>query len=71
MIKKTICHFEEKNKTKYLLLDDVYGNKEVSTKCKKFDLVSKKKLIRLMVVKELNMGKIFKKLGLNLMMVRH
>ena len=44
MIKKTIGHFEEKNKTKYLLLDDVYENKEVSTKCKE-DWVGVKKEI--------------------------
>ena len=35
---------------------------------KKFGMELKKKLKRLMVVKKLNMAKIFKKLGLNLMM---
>ena len=37
----------------------------------KFGKVSKKKLKRLLVAKKLNMGKIFKKLGLSLMMNCH
>ena len=32
MIDKMIRHFEEKNGSKYLVLDDVDGNKEVSKK---------------------------------------
>ena len=44
-------------------------NKEVSKNIKKFGNVLKKKLKRLMVAKKLNMGNIFKKLGLNLMMI--
>ena len=36
---------------------------------KKFGKVLKKKLKRLMVAKKLNMGKIFLKFGLNLMMI--
>ena len=43
-------------------------NKEVSKNMKKFGKVSKKKLKQLMVWKKLNMGKIFKKLGFNLML---
>ena len=38
---------------------------------KKFGKVLKKKLKRLMVAIKLNMGKIKKKLGLNLMMICH
>ena len=63
-----IDQFEEKNENKYLVLDDVDENKEVSINMKKFGKVLKKKLKRLMVAKELNMGKIFKKLGSSLMM---
>ena len=63
-----IGHFEEKNESRYLLLDDVYENKGVSKNIKKFGKALKKKLKRLMVVKELNMEKSFKKLGLSLMM---
>ena len=62
MINKMIGHFEE------IVLDDMDENKEVSKNMKKFGKVLKRKLKRLMVVKELNMGKIFKKLGLSLMM---
>ena len=68
MINKMIGHFEEKNESRYLLLDDVYENKGVSKNIKKFGKALKKKLKRLMVVKELNMEKSFKKLGLSLMM---
>ena len=63
-----IGHFEEKNESKYLVLGDVDENKELM---KKFGKVLKRILKRLMVAKELNMGKIFKKLGLNLMMICH
>ena len=49
---------------KYLVLDDVDENKEVSKKnLKKFGKVFKNKLKRLMVAKKLNMGKIFKKIS--------
>ena len=33
MINEMIGHFEEKNENKYLVLDDVDENKEVSKKC--------------------------------------
>ena len=71
MIDEMIGHFEKKNEIKYLVLDDVDENKEVSKNMKKFVMVLKKKLKRLMVAKKLNMGKIFKKLGLNIMMICH
>ena len=32
MINETIGHFEEKNESKYVVLDDVDENKEVSNK---------------------------------------
>ena len=66
-----IGHFEEKSGNKYLVLNDVDENKEVSKNIKKFGKVLKKKLKRLMVAKKLNMGKILKKLGLSLMMISH
>ena len=68
MIDEMIVHFKEKNENKYLVLDDVDENKKVSKNMKKFVKVLKK---RLKVAKILNMGKIFKKLGLNLMMICH
>ena len=72
MIDEIIRHFEEKNENKYLVLDDVDENKEVLKKnMRKFGKVLKKKLKRLIVAKKLNMGKIFKNLGLSLMMICH
>ena len=71
MINEMIGHFEEKNENKYLVLDDVDENKEVSKKYEEFGKVLNKKLKRLMVTRKLNMGKILKKLGLNLMMICH
>ena len=68
MIEEMIVHFKEKNENKYLVLDDVDENKKVSKNMKKFVKVLKKQL---KVAKTLNMGKIFKKLGLNLMMICH
>ena len=71
MIDEMIGHFEEKNKNKYLVLDDVDENKEVSKKYEEVWNGVKKKLKQLMVEKKLNMGKIFKKLDLNLIMICH
>ena len=67
MIDKMIGHFEEKSGNKYLVLNDV--DETFQKNIKKFGKVLKKKLKRLMVVKKLNMEKIFKKLGLYLMMI--
>ena len=52
-----IGHFEEKNENKYLVLDDVDENKEVSKKYEKVWEGGKKKLKRLMVPKKSNMEK--------------
>ena len=71
MTNEMIGHFEEKNEHKQLDLDDVDESKEVS---KKYEVVwegVKNKMKRLRVIKKLNMGKIFKKLGLSLMMICH
>ena len=69
MIDKMIGHFEEKNGYKYLILDDVNENKEVSKKYKEIWNGIKKELKQLMVVKKMNMGKILRKLGLNPMII--
>ena len=53
------------------ILDDVDENKEVLKKYEEVWEGIKKKLKPLMVAKKLNMGKIFKKLGLSLMMICH
>ena len=71
MVNEMIGHFEEKNGSKYLVLDDVDENKEVLKKYEEVWEGIKKKLKPLMVAKKLNMGKIFKKLGLSLMMICH
>ena len=68
MINEMIGHFEEKSENKYLVLDDIDENKEVLKKYEEVWEGIKKKLKPLMVAKKLNMGKIFKKLGLSLMM---
>ena len=52
MINEMIGHFEEKNENKYLVLDDVDENKEVSKNIKKFGRVLKKKLKPLMMAKK-------------------
>ena len=52
-------------------MDDVDDNKEVSKKYEDVWEGVKKEIERLMVVKKLNMGKIKKKIGLNLMMISH
>ena len=61
MINEMVGHFEEKNENKYLALDDVDEKKKFQKNMKKFRKLLKKKLKRLMVVKKLNIGKIFKK----------
>ena len=71
MINKIIGYFEEKNENKYLVLDDVDESKEVSKKHEEVGKVLKKKLKRLIMATELNMGKFFKKLHLSLMMTYH
>ena len=63
-----IGHVEEKNENKYLVLDNVDENKEVSKKYEEVWEGVKKKLKRLMMAKKLNMEKILRKLDLSLMM---
>ena len=59
---KWLVTLKKKNGNKYLVLDDVDENKEVSKNMKKFGKVLKNKLKRLIVAKKLNMGKILKKI---------
>ena len=66
-----IGHFEEKNENKYLVLDDVDENKEVSKKYKEVWEGVKKDIETINGGKKLNVEKIFKKIGLNLMMICH
>ena len=60
IINEMIGHVEEKNENKYLVLDEINENKEGLKNMKKVGRVLKKKLKLLMVVKKLNMAKIFK-----------
>ena len=69
MINEMIGHFEEKNENKYLVLDDVDENKEVSKKYEEVWEDVKNEIETINGAKKLNMGKIFKKLGLGLMMI--
>ena len=63
MIDKMIGHFEEKNGNKYLVLDDVNENKEVSQKKNKEVWAGfKKEIERLMVIKKIEYGKDFQKI---------
>ena len=71
MINEMTRHFEEKNENKYLVLDDVDENKEVSKKYEEVWEGVKKEIETINGGKKLNMGKIFKKLGLNLTMICH
>ena len=61
-------HYEEKMKINIQFWMMQIKTKKFQRNMKKFGKVLKKKLKRLMVVKKLNMGKIFKKLGSSLMM---
>ena len=71
MIDKMIGHFEEKSENKYLVLDDVNENKEVSQKYEEVWDGIKKEIEMINGGKKMNMGKILKKLGSSLMMNCH
>ena len=66
---KWLVTLKKKNGSKYLVLDDVDENKEASQDMKKFGTELKKKLKRLMVLKNWIWERFKKKLGLNLMMI--
>ena len=61
----------QNNGNKYLVLDDVYENKEVLERYEEVWEGIKIFLKELMVAKKLNIGKIFKKLNLILMITYH
>ena len=58
MVDKTIGHFEENSGNKYLVWMMWMETKKFKKNMKRFGKVLKKKLKRLMVAKNLNMGKI-------------
>ena len=60
MIDEMIGHFKEKNENKYLVLDDVDENKEVSKKYEEVWEGVKKEIETINGGKKLNMGNIFK-----------
>ena len=64
MIDETIGHFEEKGQNKYLVLDDVDENKQVSKKYKEVWEGVKREFETINGGERVNMRKIFKKLGL-------
>ena len=66
---KWLVTLKKKNENKYLVLDDVDENKEVSKKYEEVWEDVKNEIETINGAKKLNMGKIFKKLGLGLMMV--
>ena len=81
MINEMIGHFEcnsvecnstkEKNEIKYLVLDDIDENKEVLKKYEEVWEGIKKEIETINSGEILNMEKIFKKLGLSLIMICH
>ena len=64
-----IGHFEEKNGNKYLVLDDVDENKEVSKRYEKVWEGVKKKIETINCGEKNEYGKDLKKKGLSLMMI--
>ena len=62
MINEMIGHFEEKNKSKYLVLDDVDENKEVSEKYEEVWEGVKKEIEMIKGGKKVEYGKDFKKI---------
>ena len=69
MINEMIGHFEEKNENKYLVLDDVDENKEVSKKYKEVWDWIKKEIETINGGKKLNLVKILKILNLSLIII--
>ena len=71
MINEMICHFEEKNGNKYLVLDDVDEHKEVLKKYEEVWEGIKKEIETINGGEKIEYGKDLKKLGLSLMMICH
>ena len=68
MIYEMIGHFEEKNESKYLVLDGADENKEVSKKYKEVLDGIQKDIETINGGERVEYGKIFKNLGPSLMM---
>ena len=68
---KWLVTLKKKNGNKYLFLDDIDENKEVPQKYEEVWDGIKKEIETINGGKELNMGKIFKKLGSSLTMICH
>ena len=64
MINETIGHFEEKSQNKYLVLDDVDENKQVSKKYEEVWEGIKREIETINGDERANMRKIFKKVDL-------
>ena len=71
MINEMIGHFEEKNENKYLVLDDVNENKEVSKKYEEVWEGGNKEIEAINGGKKNWIWELLKKLGLSLMMICH
>ena len=71
MIDKMIGHFEEKNRNRCFVLDDVEENKEVSKKHEDVWGKIKKEIGAINGGKNIEYGKDLKKLGSSLMMIYH
>ena len=72
IINEMIGHFEEKNENKNLVLDDVDEKKEVSKKYEEVWEGVRKEINTINSgKKKLNMRKIFKKIGMSLVMICH
>ena len=68
-INEMIGHFEEKSENKYLVLDKVDENKQVSKKYEEVWDGIKKEIETINGVKKLNIVKILKRLNLSLIMM--
>ena len=71
MINESIGHLEEKNKSMYLVLDEIDENKEVLNKHEEVWEGIKKEIEKNNGGEKIEYKKYFKKLGLNLMMICH
>ena len=69
MIDEMIGHFEGKNENKYLVLDDVNENKEVSKKHDEVREIIKRDIETINGGERIEYGKDLKKLGSSLMMI--
>ena len=71
IINEVIIHFEEKNKNKHLVLDEIDENKEVLNKYKEVWVSIKKEIETINGGEKIEYGKDFEKLGLSLIMICH